>query len=114
MAVITIEDPVQVIVPHTMAARWAGKMLDDERNTGHTAALHRFAAALSTTTETITLGRGHLLIADQQRIAHGRTALGDQVGLADGTRRWLVQTKTGFDSAAPAQAARTGAGGSDG
>ncbi|MGH3925489.1 MAG: hypothetical protein ACRDTT_21970, partial [Pseudonocardiaceae bacterium] len=65
---ITIEDPVAVIVPHTV-----GKMLDDQRNTGHTAALHRFAAALSTTTATITLGRGQLLTADQQRIAHGRT-----------------------------------------
>lgn len=94
--------------------RWAGKMLDDERNTGHTASLHRFAAALSATTEMITLGRGHLLVADQQRIAHGRTALGDQAGLADGTRRWLVQAKSAFDSAAPAQAAWTGAGGGDG
>lgn len=94
--------------------RWAGKMLDDKRNTGHTAALHRFATALSTMTQTITLGRGHLLIADQQRIAHGRTALGDQASLADGTRRWLVQAKTTCELAAPAQAARVGAGGGDG
>lgn len=172
---ITIEDPVQLIVPHTVAARlaevctldnlraalagltesdrarlrrplyfegradglhgvsaarlpfpvlddandgrwirWARKMLHDERNLGHTGVLHRFAAALSTTTQTITLGRGHLLIADQQRIAHGRTALGDQAGLAEGTRRWLVQAKVTCDSAAPAQAARAGAGGGDG
>lgn len=94
--------------------RWAGKMLDDERNTGHLALLHRFAVALSTTTEAITLGRGHLLIADQQRIAHGRTALGDQAGLVEGTRRWLVQAKATCELAAPAQAARVGTGGGDG
>lgn len=94
--------------------RWAGKMLDDERNTGHLALLHRFAIALSTTTETIALGRGHLLIADQQRIAHGRTALGDQAGLVAGTRRWLVQAKTTCELAAPGQAARGGPGGGDG
>ncbi|MGH3801598.1 MAG: TauD/TfdA family dioxygenase [Pseudonocardiaceae bacterium] len=90
--------------------RWAGKMLDDQRNNGHTAVLHRFAAALSTTTVRITLGRGQLLIADQRRIAHGRTALGDQAGLAEGTRRWLVQAKAAWDPAAPAQAPRAGGG----
>lgn len=83
--------------------RWAGKMLHDHRNTGHLDALGRFAAALSSATQTIMLRRGQLLIADQQRIAHGRRALGDQTGLATGTRRWLVQAKTTCEPSAPAQ-----------
>lgn len=78
------------------------------------AALQRFAAALSATTQTITLRRGQLLIADQQRIAHGRSALGDQAHLAAGARRWLVQAKTTCDLAAPAQTARPGTSGRDG
>ncbi|MGH3824635.1 MAG: TauD/TfdA family dioxygenase [Pseudonocardiaceae bacterium] len=83
--------------------RWAGKMLHDHRNTGHLCALQRFAAALSSVTQTVMLRRGQLLIADQQRIAHGRRALGDQTGLATGTRRWLVQTKTTWEPSVPAQ-----------
>ncbi|MGI5201604.1 TauD/TfdA family dioxygenase [Spirillospora sp. CA-108201] len=83
--------------------RWAAKMLDDDRNAGHTAALERFAAALDRHTTTVMLGRGQLLIADQQRIAHGRATLGDQSGLADGTRRWLAQAKVAYDAQAPAQ-----------
>ncbi|MFB9833952.1 TauD/TfdA family dioxygenase [Actinoallomurus acaciae] len=83
--------------------RWAAKMLDDPRNAGHTAALEHFAAALARHTMSVMLRRGRLLIADQQRIAHGRAALGDQTGLADGTRRWLVQAKVAYDAHAPAQ-----------
>jgi hypothetical protein len=83
--------------------RWAAKMLDDPRNAGHTAALERFATALARHTTSVMLRRGHLLIADQQRIAHGRAALGDQAGLPDGTRRWLVQAKVAYDASAPAQ-----------
>ncbi|MER5358559.1 TauD/TfdA family dioxygenase [Streptomyces sp. NPDC002785] len=82
--------------------RWAGKMLRDPRNAGRTAVLERFAAALAETTVAVTLGRGQLLVVDQRRIAHGRTALGYQQGLADGTRRWITQAKATFDPAAPA------------
>jgi hypothetical protein len=46
---------------------------------------------------------GCLLVLDQQRAAHGRTALGSQEGLPDGTRRLLVQAKAALDPAAPAQ-----------
>ncbi|MGW1189239.1 TauD/TfdA family dioxygenase [Streptomyces sp. NPDC002559] len=82
--------------------RWAGKMLHDPRNAGRTAVLDRFAAALAETTVAVTLGRGQLLVVDQRRIAHGRTALGPQHGLVTGTRRWIVQAKAAFDPAAPA------------
>jgi alpha-ketoglutarate-dependent taurine dioxygenase len=85
--------------------RWAAKMLEDQRNTARTAVLGRFAAALAQVTVAVTLGRGQLLIADQRRIAHGRTALGSQQGLADGTRRWITQAKAMFDPAAPAHQA---------
>lgn len=91
--------------------RWAGKMLQDHRNTGHLGVLQRFAAALSATTRTIMLSRGQVLIADQQRIAHGRGALGDQAGLAAGTRRWLVQAKATCELTALAQTADPGGGG---
>ncbi|WP_331737233.1 TauD/TfdA family dioxygenase (plasmid) [Streptomyces sp. NBC_00984] len=89
--------------------RWAGKMLRDPRNTGRTAVLERFAAALAETTVAVTLGRGQLLVVDQRRIAHGRTALGPQQGLAEGTRRWIMQTKATFDPAAPAHQVLAGA-----
>jgi alpha-ketoglutarate-dependent taurine dioxygenase len=85
--------------------RWAAKMLQEPRNTARAAVLERFAAALAQTTVAVTLGRGQLLIADQRRIAHGRTALGPQQGLADGTRRWIMQAKSTFDPAAPAHQA---------
>jgi hypothetical protein len=88
--------------------RWAAKLLTDDRNSKHRPVLTRFADALDTTTSTIMLGRGEVLVVDQQRIAHGRTALGDQQGVAEGTRRWLVQAKAAYDPAAPAQT--TGAG----
>jgi TfdA family taurine catabolism dioxygenase TauD len=83
--------------------RWAAKMLTDGRNTRHVAVLERFAEALATTTTAVALARGQLLVVDQQRAAHGRTALGDQHGLVDGTRRWLVQAKATHDPGAPAQ-----------
>ncbi|WP_330481481.1 TauD/TfdA family dioxygenase [Streptomyces sp. NBC_00724] len=82
--------------------RWAAKMVRDQRNTGRTAVLERFTAALEKTTVAVTLGRGQLLVVDQRRIAHGRTALGHQQGLPDGTRRWIMQAKATFDPAAPA------------
>ncbi|MGW1106810.1 TauD/TfdA family dioxygenase [Streptomyces sp. NPDC002540] len=85
--------------------RWAAKMIRDPRNAGRTAVLERFAAALAETTVALTLGRGQLLVVDQRRIAHGRTALGHQQGLADGTRRWIMQAKATFDPAAPAHQA---------
>ncbi|MFF3129603.1 TauD/TfdA family dioxygenase [Streptomyces sp. NPDC057908] len=81
--------------------RWAAKMIRDPRNAGRTAVLECFAAALETTVA-VTLGRGQLLVVDQRRITHGRTALGHQQGLADGTRRWIMQAKATFDPAAPA------------
>ncbi|MER6103750.1 TauD/TfdA family dioxygenase [Streptomyces sp. NPDC001832] len=85
--------------------RWAAKMIRDPRNAGRAAVLERFAAALAETTVALTLGRGQLLVVDQRRIAHGRTALGHQQGLADGTRRWIMQAKATFDPAAPAHQA---------
>jgi hypothetical protein len=85
--------------------RWAAKMLQDPRNIARAAVLERFAAALAQTTVAVTLGRGQMLVADQRRIAHGRTALGPQQGLADGTRRWIMQAKSTFDPAAPAHQA---------
>jgi alpha-ketoglutarate-dependent taurine dioxygenase len=90
--------------------RWAGKMTADERNAAHRAVLDRFAAALADTAVAVTLGRGQLLILDQRRIAHGRTALGCQDGWADGSRRWIVQAKITCDPAAPLSPAGTGAG----
>ena len=86
--------------------RWAAKMLKDPRNTGRTGPLERFAEALAHTTVAVTLERGQLLVLDQRRIAHGRSALGDQRGLADGTRRWIVQAKATFDPSAPAHRER--------
>jgi hypothetical protein len=83
--------------------RWAAKMLDDPRNSSRTGVLRRFAAALDEHTLALTPGRGALLILDQQRAAHGRTALGDQARLADGTRRLIIQAKAAYDVAAPAQ-----------
>ena len=85
--------------------RWAAKMVEDQRNATRAGVLERFAAALAQTTVAVTLGRGQLLIADQRRIAHGRTALGPQERLADGSRRWIVQAKSTFDPAAPAHQA---------
>jgi hypothetical protein len=90
--------------------RWAAKLLDDHRNAGRTGPLGRFAEALETVTAVVTLGRGQLLVIDQRRIAHGRTALGDQHGLPDGTRRWLVQAKARDEVTAPA---RVGGGGDE-
>jgi alpha-ketoglutarate-dependent taurine dioxygenase len=83
--------------------RWAAKMLDDGRNAGRTGLLSRFAEALETVTVVVTLGRGQLLVLDQRRIAHGRTALGDQHGLSEGTRRWLMQAKVRGEATAPAR-----------
>jgi hypothetical protein len=88
--------------------RWAAKMLQDPRNAARAALLERFAAVLAETAVAVTLGRGQLLIADQRRVAHGRTALGPQQGLADGTRRWIMQAKSTFDPAAPAEALAAG------
>ncbi|WP_439678176.1 TauD/TfdA family dioxygenase [Embleya sp. MST-111070] len=82
--------------------RWAAKAVTDPRNTAHRAVLERFHATLARHTRAVTLGRGQLLVCDQTRIAHGRTALGDQTGLADGTRRVLMQTKVAYDASAPA------------
>jgi alpha-ketoglutarate-dependent taurine dioxygenase len=82
--------------------RWAAKMLRDQRNTTYAAVLERFAAALARTTVEVALERGQLLIVDQRRVAHGRSALGPQQGLADDTRRWIMQAKATFDPAAPA------------
>ncbi|MFF9593825.1 TauD/TfdA family dioxygenase [Streptomyces sp. NPDC014646] len=93
--------------------RWAGKMLRDPRNTGRTAVLERLAAALAKSTVAVTLGRGQLLVIDQRRIAHGRTALGSQQGFADGTRRWIMQAKATFDPTAPAHQAQDSTGGKD-
>jgi Taurine catabolism dioxygenase TauD, TfdA family len=93
----------------TRWVRWAGKMTADERNAAHRAVLDRFAAALAGTAVAVTLGRGQLLILDQRRVAHGRTALGCQDGLANGTRRWIVQAKIARDPAAPLSPAFAGA-----
>jgi hypothetical protein len=83
--------------------RWAGKLLDDSRNHGHLPVLRRFAQALSVETRAVMLGRGQLLIADQRRIAHGRTALGDPRSAATSVRRCIVQAKVAFEATAPAQ-----------
>jgi hypothetical protein len=83
--------------------RWAAKMVGDPRNSAHAAVLARYAAALEEHATTVALDRGCLLVLDQQRAAHGRTALGSQVGVPDGTRRLLVQAKAALDPAAPAQ-----------
>lgn len=90
--------------------RWAGKMVSDPRNRGRRGLLERFAAALATSAAAVTLERGQLLIIDQRRTAHGRTALGRQQGLADGTRRWILQAKAAYDADAPAHRVRTSAG----
>jgi Taurine catabolism dioxygenase TauD, TfdA family len=91
--------------------RWSAKMLDDPRNSGRAGVLRRFASALDGHSRTVTLTRGAMLIADQQRTAHGRAALGDQAGLPDGTRRLIIQAKAARDASAPAQAiAPAGAG----
>jgi hypothetical protein len=82
--------------------RWAAKMADDSRNSARAAVLKRFAAALDGHTRTVPLTRGAVLVVDQQRTAHGRTALGDQAGFPDGTRRLLLQAKAAYDTAAPA------------
>jgi hypothetical protein len=100
--------PVVDDAPGGRWVRFAAKMTNDDRNAGRTGPLDRFAEALETVTAVVTLGRGQLLVADQQRIAHGRTALGDQQGLPDGTRRWLVQAKVSHQAAAPAQGGATG------
>lgn len=81
--------------------RWAAKMLQDQRNTAVRAVLERFAAVLAQTTVAVVLERGQLLVVDQRRIAHGRSALGPQQSLIDGTRRWIIQAKATFDPAAP-------------
>ncbi len=85
-------------------------MTADPRNLAHTAVLARYAAALDACTTTVALDRGCLLILDQQRAAHGRTALGSQDGLPDGTRRLLLQAKAVLDPAAPAQQPAKGGG----
>jgi len=81
--------------------RWAAKMVDDPRNSGHAEVLRRFAQAVQAQARAVTLGRGQLLIADQQRIAHGRMALGPVS--PDGARRRLLQAKVSYDPGAPAQ-----------
>lgn len=83
--------------------RWAGKLLDDPRNRGHLPVLRRFARALDAETRAVALGRGQLLIVDQRRIAHGRTALGDTRSAATSVRRCLLQAKVAFEATAPAQ-----------
>jgi hypothetical protein len=81
--------------------RWAAKSVTDARNT-HPGPLEHFAALLDAETVAVNLGRGQLLIVDQRRVAHGRAALGEQHGLADGTRRLIVQAKATRDAGAPA------------
>lgn len=81
--------------------RWAAKSLTDARNT-RLGPLGRFAALLEAETLAVTMGRGQLLIVDQRRVAHGRAALGEQQGLADGTRRLILQAKATRDVGAPA------------
>jgi Taurine catabolism dioxygenase TauD, TfdA family len=83
--------------------RCAAKMAGDPRNDAHAAVLARYAAALASHATAVALDRGCLLVLDQQRAAHGRTALGSQEDLSDGTRRLLVQAKAAFDPSAPAQ-----------
>lgn len=81
--------------------RWAGKLLADERNVGYRLVLKRFAALLEGTSQQVRLRRGDLLIADQRRVAHGRTALGRQDDVAPTARRLLCQAKARFDAIAP-------------
>jgi hypothetical protein len=81
--------------------RWAGKLLTDPRNIAHLPVLERFAALLQGTERQVLLRRGDLLIAEQRRVAHGRTALGPQDGVAPSTRRLLCQAKARFDEDAP-------------
>ncbi len=81
--------------------RWAGKLLTDPRNAAHRPALDRFAALLQGTEQRVRLRRGELLIVDQRRVAHGRTALGLQDGIAASARRLLCQAKARFDADAP-------------
>lgn len=89
--------------------RWAGKMLDDPRNPVDVVpVLRRFADALATRAHELPLERGQLLIVDQQRVAHGRTALGDQTSLPDGNRRLLLQAKISCEQTAPAQTSSRG------
>ncbi|RSM34600.1 hypothetical protein DMA12_47655 [Amycolatopsis balhimycina DSM 5908] len=82
--------------------RWAGKLLTDERNMAHRLVLEHFASLLGDTAQRVRMRRGDLLIADQRRVAHGRTALGRQDGVAPSARRLLCQAKARFDAAAPA------------
>ncbi|WP_029723775.1 TauD/TfdA family dioxygenase [Salinispora cortesiana] len=93
--------------------RWAGKLLDDPRNQRYLPILERFAQALSGETRAIMLGRGQLLIADQRRVAHGRTALGDPRSAATGLRRCILQAKVAFEATATAQLVTVEAGVSD-
>ncbi|MEV5721820.1 TauD/TfdA family dioxygenase [Amycolatopsis mediterranei] len=88
-------------LPGNTWIRWAGKLLTDERNIGYRPALKRFAALLEGTAQRVRLRRGNLLIADQRRVAHGRTALGRQDDIAPSARRLLCQAKARFDAAAP-------------
>lgn len=101
--------PFPVLDPGSVAdgwVRWAGKLLGDPRNPADLlAAARRFADALDAHTATVPLTRGHVLVVDQRRIAHGRTALGDQTGIAEGFRRFVLQAKSALDQAAPAQIA---------
>ncbi|WP_203755779.1 TauD/TfdA family dioxygenase [Actinoplanes cyaneus] len=83
--------------------RWAGKLLHDSRNQQHLPVLRRFAAAIDAHTHSVAVGRGQLLIADQQRIAHGRTSLGPP--RSSGHPRCLLQAKICHDMFAPAQTA---------
>jgi alpha-ketoglutarate-dependent taurine dioxygenase len=83
--------------------RWAGKLLDDPRNYERLPVLRRYAQALAGQTRAVMLGRGQLLIADQRRIAHGRTALGNPGSATTGVRRCLLQAKVAFEATAPAQ-----------
>ncbi|HTU74584.1 MAG TPA: TauD/TfdA family dioxygenase [Trebonia sp.] len=93
--------------------RWAAKMTADRRNHAHMDVLHRYAEALDAHSWVVPLERGCLLVLDQQRAAHGRAALGDQAGLPNGTRRLLLQAKSAFDPAAPAQVLASASGTSD-
>ncbi|WP_228708648.1 TauD/TfdA family dioxygenase [Amycolatopsis keratiniphila] len=81
--------------------RWAGKLLTDDRNTAYLPVLTRFASLLEATARQVLLRRGDLLIADQRRVAHGRTALGRQDQLVPAARRLLCQAKVRFDANAP-------------
>ncbi len=81
--------------------RWAGKLLTDDRNAAYLPVLTRFASLLETTARQVPLRRGELLIADQRRVAHGRTALGRQDQVAPAARRLLCQAKVRYDADAP-------------